>query len=95
MPALAVVADGLDGLGVAAEEGVGFIDLNSRIADRYDAAGVEAVNAYFADESTHTSLAGAELNASIVVEGLKTVAANPFAGYVAPAIPAAATAQTP
>ena len=67
---------------VAEEEGVGFVDLNEWIAARYDELGPEAVNALFADEHTHTSLAGAELNAKIVAGGLRTLPGNPLSGFM-------------
>lgn len=51
---------------VAQQENVACIDLNELVAARYDELGETAVNAFFADEHTHTSRAGAELNASIV-----------------------------
>jgi hypothetical protein len=72
---------------VAAAEHVAFVDLNELIARRYDALGEEKVNALFADEHTHTSLAGAELNAEIVVAALKTLPANPLAAYLRTAKP--------
>ncbi|HTP34359.1 MAG TPA: rhamnogalacturonan acetylesterase [Candidatus Acidoferrales bacterium] len=56
---------------VAAQEGVGFLDLNEIIAAKYDALGPDKVEPLFADEHTHTSRAGAELNADCVVEALK------------------------
>lgn len=56
---------------VAAEEGVPFIDLNDRVATRYEELGPEAVKALFADAHTHTSRAGAELNAAIVAAALR------------------------
>lgn len=59
---------------VAAQEKVGFIDLNDNIARQYDALGREKVEAFFpADERTHTNLAGAQFNARIVVAGLKAL----------------------
>lgn len=64
---------------VAAQEHVGLIDLNKRIADRYDALGEAAVEPLFADPHTHTSLAGAQLNAEIVVQGLKALPDDPVA----------------
>jgi lysophospholipase L1-like esterase len=67
---------------VAREEGVAFVDLNGIIADRYDAMGPEKVEAMFADPHTHTSRAGAELNARCVVEGLKRLSPNPLAAYI-------------
>ena len=64
---------------VAVEEGVAFIPLNERVAQRYDAMGAEKVDAMFADPHTHTSLAGAQLNASIVSDALKALPEAHFA----------------
>jgi lysophospholipase L1-like esterase len=65
---------------VAEQEHIGFIDLNNIIADRYDALGEAAVEPLFADPHTHTSLAGAEINAEAVVIGLKRLKNDPVAG---------------
>ncbi|HWC96419.1 MAG TPA: rhamnogalacturonan acetylesterase [Candidatus Sulfopaludibacter sp.] len=67
---------------VAASEHVPLIDLNERIAARYDQMGEQQVEAMFADPHTHTSRAGAELNASIVIAGLKALPDNPLAAYL-------------
>ncbi|HEX8142414.1 MAG TPA: rhamnogalacturonan acetylesterase [Pyrinomonadaceae bacterium] len=66
---------------VARSERVAFIDLNEIIAAQYDSMGQERVDALFADPHTHTSLAGAELNAASVVAGLKALRKNPLAPY--------------
>jgi rhamnogalacturonan acetylesterase len=66
---------------VALEEHVPFLDLNELIARRYDALGPEKVEPLFADPHTHTSLAGAKLNAEVVVSALKALATNPVAQY--------------
>ncbi|QDV73900.1 rhamnogalacturonan acetylesterase [Botrimarina mediterranea] len=58
----------------AAEQGgVPFVDLNEIVAKRYEAAGHRSVaRDYFtAADHTHTTRAGAELNAECVVEGLR------------------------
>jgi lysophospholipase L1-like esterase len=68
---------------VAASEGVGFIDLNEVIATRYDALGPEKVEPLFADRNTHTTRAGAELNAEVVVAGLKALKDDPLGAYLA------------
>jgi lysophospholipase L1-like esterase len=68
---------------VAEQEGVAFIDLNESIAARYDQLGAAAVDPLFADEHTHTSKAGAELNASIVAAGLRALPGDPLAAYAA------------
>ncbi|MDE3165998.1 MAG: rhamnogalacturonan acetylesterase [Acidobacteriota bacterium] len=67
---------------VARQEGAGFIDLNERVAVRYDALGPEKVEALFADPHTHTSRAGAELNADCVIEGLKALDPDPAAAWM-------------
>ncbi|HWC16378.1 MAG TPA: rhamnogalacturonan acetylesterase, partial [Terriglobales bacterium] len=58
-----------------------FLDLNNIIADRYEQLGPKKVDALFADEHTHTTLAGAKLNASLVVAALKALANDPLAFY--------------
>jgi len=59
---------------------VGFVDLNEIIGRRYDALGEAAVEPLFGDPHTHTSRAGAELNAECVVAGLKALKNDPVAG---------------
>ena len=66
---------------VAAAEKTPYIDLNERIAREYDALGPEKVDALFADPHTHTSRAGAELNAAVVVAGLKALPEKPLDSY--------------
>jgi lysophospholipase L1-like esterase len=67
---------------VAQAEGVAFVDLNELIAGRYDDLGPDQVNSLFADERTHTTAAGAELNAQCVIAGLKALKDNPLAPYL-------------
>jgi len=66
---------------VARSEGAAFVDLNEIIARRYEQLGPEKVDPLFADERTHTSLAGAEMNAACAVERMKRLAGNPFFAY--------------
>ncbi len=66
----------------AASEHVPLLDLYRRIAERYDPMGETAVTALFADKRVHTSKAGAELNARIVVEALKALSDDPAAPYL-------------
>jgi lysophospholipase L1-like esterase len=61
---------------------VPLVDLNEIIARRYDELGPEKVEALFADPHTHTSRAGAELNAECVIAGVKGLAANPLARFL-------------
>ena len=70
---------------VAQEEGVGFIDLNEQIAERYDALGQAKVEPMFADPHTHTSKAGAELNAEVVAAGLRALSGAPADAYLSAA----------
>lgn len=60
---------------VAAEQGVEFIDLHNLVMNRYIGLTPEQIKGqYFvAADNTHTSRAGAELNADCVVEGLRTL----------------------
>ena len=64
---------------IAEQKHAAFIDLNEIIAKRYDVLGEEKVEPLFADPHTHTSRAGAELNAEAVVAGLKALAKDPVA----------------
>ena len=66
---------------VAKAEKAGFIDLNEIIARKYEAMGAEKVESLFADEHTHTTMAGAELNAASVIAGLKALGSNPLSPY--------------
>jgi len=58
---------------LARSQNVEFIDLTRIIADRYEQLGQERVQPLFGPDHTHTSPAGAELNAELVVTGLKTL----------------------
>jgi lysophospholipase L1-like esterase len=66
---------------VAVATKVPLIDLNEIIARRYDALGPEKVEPLFGDPHTHTSRAGAELNAECVISGLKGLPADPLARF--------------
>lgn len=56
---------------IARSEGVPFVDLTNIVADKYESLGEEKVKEFFGPDHTHTSPAGAELNAASVVAGLK------------------------
>jgi lysophospholipase L1-like esterase len=60
------------------------INLNEIIARQYEKLGPAAVEPLFADPHTHTSLAGAQLNAKSVVEGLKGLKHDPLKKYLSP-----------
>lgn len=67
---------------VAAEEKATFIDLNEIVAKRYDAMGPEKVDPLFGDPHTHTSRAGAELNAECMVAGLKGASSGGLTAFL-------------
>jgi lysophospholipase L1-like esterase len=69
---------------IAAKEHVALIDLNELIATQYDTLGEQKVEALFADPHTHTTLAGAEINAATVVHGLKLLPQDPVAADFSP-----------
>jgi len=69
---------------VAEAKSVAFIDLNEIIARRYDALGSAQVEPLFADPHTHTSRAGAELNAECVVAGIKALKGSPLVRFLSP-----------
>ena len=74
---------------VARSEHAGFIDLNAMAANRYDALGHDAVMNLFPlttpDEHVHTNWTGAQLNAQLVVAGLKQLGDKRIAAYLKPA----------
>jgi lysophospholipase L1-like esterase len=63
---------------VANSERIMFVDLTKLIADKYEQLGEEKVKELFATDHTHTSPAGAELNSSLVVAGLKQLKGQPL-----------------
>ncbi len=67
---------------MARAEHVRFLDLHETIARRYDELGPEKVEPLFADEHTHTSRSGAELNAELVIAALKALQGDPLAPYL-------------
>jgi lysophospholipase L1-like esterase len=71
---------------VARQEKVPFIDLNEMVARKYDELGRDAVMKLFPqvtpDEHTHTNQAGADLNAQIVVAGIKALDNHPLRAFL-------------
>jgi lysophospholipase L1-like esterase len=58
---------------IAKSQHVLFIDVTKIIAGWYEKLGEEKVKELFGPDHTHTSPAGAELNASLIVEGIKAI----------------------
>ncbi|HYV25715.1 MAG TPA: rhamnogalacturonan acetylesterase [Pyrinomonadaceae bacterium] len=67
---------------IAKSRKVSFIDVTKLIADRYEAMGEEKVKAMFGPDHTHSSPAGAELNAQLVIVGLRMLKRQPFDRYL-------------
>ncbi|HWA08795.1 MAG TPA: rhamnogalacturonan acetylesterase [Opitutaceae bacterium] len=67
---------------VGKTEDVPVLDLNELLGRRYDALGQEATTALFADKTTHTTWAGAEMSAQVVVEALRALPKNPVAAFL-------------
>jgi len=82
-------------------EGMPFIDLTALIADEFERRGEPAVAAFFPQDHTHTSPAGAALNARLVVAGLRALPRDPVAAWLSaagaeiPAAPASAVVASP
>ena len=68
---------------VAKAEGVTFVDVTTAIANRYEQMGPDKVKELFPEDHTHTSPAGADLNASLVVAGLKGLKDCALVNYLA------------
>lgn len=69
---------------VAEAEHAYFIDLNNKIADKYELLGPAKVATFFPADHTHTNKEGAILNTQVVVEGMKNLKGNPFKKYLLP-----------
>ena len=67
---------------VAQQTGAPFVDLEASVANRYDQLGPKTVELLFGDEHTHTSAAGAVLNAGCFVEGVKQLERNPLKDFL-------------
>ena len=63
-------------------EGAYFIDLNSIIAQRYEAMGADSVKPFFPVDHTHTNIEGARLNAEIVITELKKLKPGNLNKYI-------------
>ena len=69
---------------VASEKNAFFIDLNNKIALKYESLGKDSVHKFFPTDHTHTDKAGARLNAAIVIDELRSLKGNPFKKYLLP-----------
>jgi len=58
---------------VAKQEGAYYINLNQLIVQKWEQIGPDSVKTFFTGDHTHTNKKGAELNASCVTEGLRSI----------------------
>ena len=65
-------------------EKVAFLDLNGLLAARYNELGQEKTTALFADKTTHTTWAGAEITAQTVNDALRSLAPDPVERFLRP-----------
>ena len=63
---------------IARDQDVSFIDVTNIAADRYEKIGQDVVKDFFPIDHTHTSQAGADLNATFVISGLKRLMNHPL-----------------
>lgn len=63
---------------VAKSQDTAFVDVTTIIADEYEKLGQEKVAKLFPLDHTHTSPEGADLNAALIVSGLKSLPGDPF-----------------
>ncbi|MDP4278777.1 MAG: rhamnogalacturonan acetylesterase [Bacteroidota bacterium] len=66
----------------AEQAGAYFIDLNKLACDRLDALGQACVAPLYFGDHTHTSMAGAKINAILVSQGIKQLKDCALAGHV-------------
>jgi lysophospholipase L1-like esterase len=69
---------------IAQAAGLGFVDLTQLVADEYERRGPDRVKTLFPGDSTHTGAEGAELNAAMVVSGLRALKGSPFDRFLSP-----------
>jgi lysophospholipase L1-like esterase len=67
---------------VAKSQNVTFVDLTNIVADQYEMMGQICVAGLFPRDHTHTSAEGANLNAALVVAGLRATRDCPLAGML-------------
>lgn len=69
---------------IAEAEGTAFVDLTNIIADQYELLGPDRVAGFFPKDHTHTSAEAANLNATLVVSGLRALEGCPLGGMLSP-----------
>ena len=67
----------------AKQAGAYFIDANNIIADKFERMGPEIVKSFYPYDGVHTNAAGAGINASAIIEGIKSDSTNTLNRYLA------------
>lgn len=67
---------------VAKQTGAYFIPLNDLVIAEYENIGLAATKKYFPKDHTHTNKAGAEVNAGLVIKGLKELKGCSLTKYI-------------
>jgi len=68
---------------VAKSENIAFIPLNQLINNKYATLSADQIKTFFTEKDhTHTNEAGAKLNATLVIEGLKSLQENKLNAYL-------------
>jgi len=66
----------------ATSSGAFFIDLNALVSEKWEQMGADSVKQFFPGDHTHTNIEGANLNASCVAQGLKSLTSCPLTKYL-------------
>ncbi len=67
---------------IAEQEEAYFIDLNEKVAAKYEELGADRVKTFFPADHTHTNMVGARLNAEIAVTALKELKQGKLKKYL-------------
>ncbi|MFY1045794.1 rhamnogalacturonan acetylesterase [Chryseobacterium sp. GP-SGM7] len=67
---------------VAQQTGVYFLDLNTRVIEKYEKMGAEKVKEFFPKDHTHTNKKGAIVNAELVTKGIKQLKGCELRKYI-------------
>jgi lysophospholipase L1-like esterase len=67
---------------VASKAGAFYIDVNEKIAVKYEQLGKEKVNVFFPKDHTHTNIDGATFNAQTIVESIKNIGNTGLEEYI-------------
>ena len=67
---------------IAKAENIAFVDVTNIIADQYELLGQVRVATLYPRDHTHSSVEGADFNASMIVSGIKNLEDSPLTGFL-------------